>query len=203
MIKTTLKQNTPLKSKFLDTSQNMFVVLEGLDGTGKSTQSRLLEKSLRLERKSTSGLQSKPENPFQRFIAYMDNNAEATHEYRTNSSSNRIILDRYVASTFASYKAETLECPSGLKWHEYYPKNLPLPHIVINIEISENERLLRIIDRGEESDSHENRLAQDFEYRYCFKEWLRAMSSVTINAGGLDVHELHQQILSKIKELVD
>jgi thymidylate kinase len=184
-------------------ASKLFIVLEGLDGTGKSTQAKLLNQKLSGELHSTSSLVSKPRTRFERYDAYMGNNTLISEKTLASNTNNRFVVDRYVASTYASFHAEKyIHPPTGVKWNEYYPDCIVVPGIIINIELAEHTRLERINQRSKSTDAFENRLASNLDFRMCMKNWLRAMSTVTIDATNLSIDELHEVILSVILELV-
>ena len=89
-----------------------------------------------------------------------------------------------------------------MDWKSHYPFGFTTPTIVVNIELDEKERLNRISNRGEQTNSLEEHLAADHEYRNCVKAWLRAMSTITINATSMSINELHSYIISNIRQVI-
>ena len=151
------------------------IVLEGLDGTGKSTQIALLVKKLNAHHISTSTLDSVPKTIQQRREAYMNVNQSASNEIAKVRKQRPIVVDRYLASTLSSHFAHFPFYPFSIEnWESAYGNaGLVVPSLVINIELDEEIRGRRLAARNEPLDDYEKRLVTEESFRSCMKAWLR------------------------------
>jgi UMP-CMP kinase 2, mitochondrial len=191
-------------SKFLETlsqKRHPIVVLEGLDGTGKSTQVELLTEKLNAHHISTSTLDSAPKTIQQRREAYMNANHSASNEMTKICVQRPIVVDRYLASTLSSHFAHFPFYPFSVEnWESVYcHAGLVVPSLVINIELDEEIRGRRLAARDEPLDDFEKRLVSEEGFRSCMKAWLRVMSTHTIDASAMSIQELHTCIMAHVK----
>lgn len=177
------------------------IVLEGLDGTGKSTQIELLVKKLNAHHISTSTLDSVPKTIQQRREAYMNVNHSASNEIEKVRKQSPIVVDRYLASTLSSHFAHFPFYPFSIEnWESAYSNaGLVVPSLVINIELEEEIRGKRLAARDEPLDDYEKRLVSEESFRSCMKAWLRVMSTHTIDATAMSIEELHTSIMSHVE----
>ena len=180
------------------------IVLEGLDGTGKSTQIALLVKKLNAHHISTSTLDSVPKTIQQRREAYMNVNHSASNEIAKVRKQRPIVVDRYLASTLSSHFAHFPFYPFSIEnWESAYGNaGLVVPSLVINIELDEEVRGRRLAARDEPLDDYEKRLVTEESFRSCMKAWLRVMSTYTIDATAMTVEELHTCIMSHVEGVI-
>lgn len=180
------------------------IVLEGLDGTGKSTQIALLVKKLNAHHISTSTLDSVPKTIQQRREAYMNVNHSASNEIAKVRKQRPIVVDRYLASTLSSHFAHFPFYPFSIEnWESAYGNaGLVVPSLVINIELDEEIRGKRLAERDEPLDDYEKRLVTEESFRSCMKAWLRVMSTYTIDATAMTVEELHTCIMSHVEGVI-
>lgn len=180
------------------------IVLEGLDGTGKSTQIALLVKKLNAHHISTSTLDSVPKTIQQRREAYMNVNHSASNEIAKVRKQRPIVVDRYLASTLSSHFAHFPFYPFSIEnWESAYGNaGLVVPSLVINIELDEEIRGRRLAARNEPLDDYEKRLVTEESFRSCMKAWLRVMSTYTIDATAMTVEELHTCIMSHVEGVI-
>ena len=180
------------------------IVLEGLDGTGKSTQIALLVKKLNAHHISTSTLDSVPKTIQQRREAYMNVNQSASNEIAKVRKQRPIVVDRYLASTLSSHFAHFPFYPFSIEnWESAYGNaGLVVPSLVINIELDEEIRGRRLAARNEPLDDYEKRLVTEESFRSCMKAWLRVMSTYTIDATAMTVEELHTCIMSHVEGVI-
>ena len=129
----------------------MFIVLEGIDGVGKSTVTRLVAETLDLipyatppkeymERRREIDLNGSPQ---QKFNFFRDGVLVAAAEIRQLLSTGKsVICDRYWMTTYVYHKI------IGVKVSEDDFTNLLQPDLTILLTASPEHQLQRLIERG-------------------------------------------------------
>lgn len=150
----------------------MFIVLEGIDGTGKSTQAKRLAshfqslgKTVSLSREPTDGpwgtllrnsAQSGRLSPKEELEAFLNDRRQHVEELIAPSltAGNVVILDRYYFSTMAYQGARGFDPIQIRKDNEAFA---PLPDLLLILDIDADTALQRIGSRGD--------IANEFEQR--------------------------------------
>ena len=150
----------------------MFIVLEGIDGTGKSTQAKRLAshfqslgKTVTLSREPTDGpwgtllrnsAQSGRLSPTEELEAFLNDRRQHVEELITPSlaAGNVVILDRYYFSTMAYQGARGFDPIQIRKDNEAFA---PIPDLLLILDIDIDTALQRIGSRGD--------IANEFEQR--------------------------------------
>jgi dTMP kinase len=188
------------------TKQRIFVVIEGLDGVGKSTVSRQLAKDI------GANLFHTPDSRLDEIRPIFDNSSIATRtayyyacnylvsdqiEYQLKTKS--AILDRYYGSTIAASYSHGLIEESILKnkVNEISSKLLS-PNLIVHLELPENERISRMHNRGDEFNRDEKKLMIDHDFRNRFLKALDIVSNITINISGLTPVEISSLIIREL-----
>lgn len=202
----------------------MFVVFEGIDGSGKTTISRLVSKKLKLlgypsswfknptdmkhgneiRRVFESGCRLSPEEEVKLFMDDRRDNVEK--EVRPALREGRIVIqDRYYFST-AAYQGA-----AGLSWRVIVNDNESfciLPDLVFFFEISPEEALSRIDREGRKRTAPEKLDTQreiDRVYHEMFDILIHdgATYDVIMLDGTLPIDELARYIVEKIVDSID
>jgi len=167
---------------------NKFIVLEGLDGVGKTTLAKGLAKELDGEYMSTPG---EPFSDCRRFIidAMGDDQLGRALFYASTvsvqgkraleqvSSGRCVIMDRYWGSTVAYAKARGVEVDL-----EALTPGLVMPDLVVLITLDEEVRRSRLLQRKISSEDEET-LCTDFT-RHVISE-LAPRCQLRVNITGL------------------
>jgi len=173
-----------------------FIVIEGLDGSGKTTLTRFLQEKFAMELcvtppKEFAGLRSffdnKPEGIRRAFYS-LGNYMAAQYVRSTNSI---IIMDRFWHSTAAYAFANHVKgggdpcsfSDDDLTW----PSDLFKPNLVIFLDLSEKARLSRHSSRKDFTNTPEEQtLAADAEFRKNIKECFRRIAGVPLVELNVD-----------------
>lgn len=161
-----------------------FIVVEGLDGTGKTTMTRFLSNTLHLR------LMGTPPKNYEVFIKARDffdgqpesirrayyslGNYLAVHDFMT--SKQPAVMDRFWHSTSAYAVAHQLKSdPESFEKSDLiWPVDLLQPDLVVFLQVSEKERLRRHSSRKEFTNTKEEQtLAEDGKFRMNLVECYR------------------------------
>ena len=182
----------------------MFVVLEGLDGVGKSTLVRNLADHFNGEARNTPGCALRPfqkkildalgSNQLARCIFYASTVfAEGRRARELADRGNIVFIDRYWLSTIAYARARGVtEDLSSLE------AIVPRPDVTVLLTLEEEERQRRMKSRGHSSADCET---LNKEFRVTVLRELRnperglALRPVEIDITGADENEAMQKIL--------
>ena len=202
-----------------------FIVFEGLDGTGTSTQIKLLQE--RLDEKNsfiTAEPTDKETGLFLRKMlkgeiavtpktaAYMFAADRCEHVYGQNGivenceKGKIVISDRYF---FSSLAYQSFDCGETLPYE--LNKNFPLPKYLFFFEIEPEKSLERVIKRskqtGEQVEIYEKIEIQKKTYEayqkvmtFYSKEEFSQMKIIRIDAS-LSIDEIHKKIWSIVQEM--
>lgn len=182
---------------------NLFVVVEGLDGTGKTASSKRLA-----ERLSAFYYGTPPEEFYSvrkwidcevstetRFIFYLTALVFAGEEIKELLKHGSVVCDRFVLSTIAYHRA--LGLPT--KFLEAVDMvSLPTPTITFYLDCEENERLRRIGQRGANATDLEHIRVADRIRR----EFERA-DVVKIDTTYMDVDGVVDRMLECLRQAID
>ena len=190
-----------------------FIVFEGIDGAGKTTQLDLAEKALRdagtdvfrtaeptsgeigkLLRRALSGeLQKTPEELALLFtLDRVEHNKEIEQAL---ASGKTVLCDRYYYSTIAYQGAA-----AGFDWVKGMNLSCPkirTPDLCVFLDLSPDESIRRISARGEAAEIYETK-AQLATIRQNFLNTLKALPNIhVIDASGSpdEVHEKIKKVL--------
>lgn len=137
----------------------MLITFEGIDGSGKSTQKRLLKKYLESLGKRVILTEEPTNNPIGRevkkllkkdtytwieAILFAADRALHYEETMKNNEHRIIICDRYKHSTYAYQSAMGLD----KKWLECLNSKVPEPDLTIYLDVTPETAIKRIHNRG-------------------------------------------------------
>lgn len=186
---------------------NKFIVIEGLDGVGKSTASENLSKELdfipcewivepfeKIKHFIKHGNVSSDVR-FLMSIASMKHTSEHVEKILRRGSG--VIMSRYVPSMISYYKAycSSINCkPLSV---DPYSMGYIKPDKVFYLDLHEDERLARINQRGC-PDKGEDYLSNKHQYRETLISLLKASCTDIININGLSPKEVTRKLINVI-----
>lgn len=190
---------------------NKFIVIEGLDATGKSTLVQKLSLALDAEQLSCPpdinipSIQEGPSrtyfdslSPIQRRAFYRFSNLVASEEVGKLISRSHVIMDRYWTSTAAFAAMD-----EGFK-HDVelgqYPEEIRRPDLLILLIVDEDNRLKRLRGRGESETKEESELAADKSKRNKVLSAYKKFNPVIIDTSNKNPEQVCQEALDIIQE---
>lgn len=194
--------------------KNKFIVLEGVDGSGKSEVGRIVSKKLfalniesplpefNLIRKYIDENSS----PIGRFLFYLSTNLDLSRVIDIKTSSRDVVCTRYYYSTLIGYAARTRSNLDNLI------KSIPIsdedfyqPDMTILLYVNRFEQKKRINKRNKGINSGSDELClynEDYGINLAEKylETARNKKWVVIDTSHLTIDEVVQECLSNIKD---
>ncbi|MDP2704104.1 MAG: dTMP kinase [bacterium] len=189
-----------------------FIVIEGIDGTGKTTQAKLLADELKkrsrevvLTKEPTNDTEpgkklrralrkeiSLSEKEFQ--ILFTEDRKEHLEKVIIPSlqKGNIAVSDRYAFSTIA-YGSEGCD-PA---WLTKINENFPLPDLTLLIQIPLEESLKRIGRRGEEAEVYEEEEKLK-HIQNAYKKLAKTFPGFKIIDGSGTIQETHKKIMRQV-----
>ena len=193
----------------------LFVVFEGIDGTGKSTQLRLLAQHMREKGFAVVPTREPTDGPFGKKIRELFVNRETVsreQELELFIADRRehvqkviapalaegrvVVCDRYYLSTVAYQGANNMDIESILKKNS----DFPVPDLAVILKIDPAESIYRITN-------HRNENPNSFEK----EENLRKVAAIfdtmrfpyikTIN-GADSIEHIHQQVVKAVEHIL-
>ena len=188
----------------------MFVVLEGLDGVGKTTLTKALAEFFNGESRSTPGCALKPlieeiletfgDNQTARAIFYTASVLAEGKLARESADRDKVVfMDRYWLSTIAYARARGVSANfSSLE------AIVPKPDIIVLVTLEEKERLRRLNDRGTSAADRET-LNTEFS-ELVLREMrnptrIQAFRPVEVDVTGADENEALQKVIDVLPYL--
>lgn len=159
---------------YRDPKRHIFLVLEGIDGTGKTTIARQLSNAI-----SGQYIKSPPEpfavikqhvletaTPTARFTYFLCSNIQLSSLAESLLDRTHVVTDRYIWSTIAYHAAIENIPPMRLK-HLVTPfqKFLMMPDFVIYLMVSREVQLLRLKDRVDDELQRDLLMSDQFQQR--------------------------------------
>ncbi len=196
----------------------MFVVLEGIDGTGKTTIIKMLAESLSkkghkvfiTQEPTRTWLGSdvrraieEEKNGYTQALLFFADRAEHVKEL-SGHSQDIILCDRYVYSTFA-YQGAQLEKHMGLqnalKWLEsvYEPMRLD-PDLVFLIKVDPEEGMRRIYGREKKEKFEKVEFLRRVQEIY---DYLADIYGFVVIDGNRTLMMIHEEIFQRIKSKIN
>lgn len=203
----------------------MFITFEGIDGSGKSTQARLLAR--RLAHAELPGLERRPviltrepgdgnqeirqillhgdlRHPYSELLLFLADRCE--HVEKTIrpalDAGSIIICDRYHHSTIA-YQCGMRGLPRDHVRQIFDMCQLPQPDLTFFIDVPERDAMRRIASRGEGGNNLEQGVEALRVVRNQYVEMQRAEPHRIIKINGQDkIQHVHRHIMSKIRLLL-
>lgn len=135
----------------------MFIVFEGLDGTGKSSLAKALAEELRAIYVKTPPPEFEPvrkiihseQNPYTRFLFYFSSVMYISERVQNMSKETIVFCDRYFYTSLADFFAQSNPTKSEREfWIHIARSSCTIPDIVIFCQCNREVRLARIIDRN-------------------------------------------------------
>lgn len=199
-----------------DDRKHPLVVLEGLDGCGKSHTSKLVSQKLNASLRSTpppsiTSLRPKfdAHDSLLRRAYYALGNYVAADEIKQVLQKQPVVLDRFWHSTSAYGMANELIKNADLKLPDedndiyFWPRDLMKPDLVIFLTLSESVRLQRLSKRKsftvEEDELKNNKQFRDL-LNTIFKNFKKP-ELLFVDNSQKTVHESSDDIVNIIKEL--
>jgi dTMP kinase len=198
----------------------VFIVIEGLDGCGGETQTKLLEKYLRKNniphkifsspnyntptgKRIKSYLKQKIElSPEDAFSLFSIDTLLVSKEIEKVREKNVVIMDRYITSTIAYQTARGFDFEKGVEFAESmkYQK----PDAVIYIEISPQTSMKRKKKEKGELDYHESRKKYLEKVRKIYHKEMKknVLGKWYLVDGENSVQDVHEQILGIVKKFL-
>jgi UMP-CMP kinase 2, mitochondrial len=191
---------------------NQFIVIEGLDATGKSTLVDNLSKALSAVKLSCPpeiiipSIQKSPSRshfdslePIQRRAYYRFSNLVASEEASKNLAHSYVVMDRYWTST-AAFAAMDEGFEHDVEIGNY-PEEIRKPDLVILLIVDEENRLKRLNGRGEGETKEESELATNKIKRENVLAAYKKFNPVIVDTSGKTPVQVCIEALEIIKEL--
>ena len=190
-----------------------FIVIEGLDATGKSTLVTELAKSLDATLLKCPPLLEAPEfmdgdlrshfdnrPSAQRRAYYRAANLIASEQAEVALQAGHVVMDRYWTSTVAF---AALDDDSSLdeEWHGRYPPELREPDVVILLTVDEENRAKRMQGRGEPVTAEEHNLAADAARRETVLQIYRTFDPIEIDTSELKPEGVLKSVFATLHRL--
>lgn len=161
-------------SMYRDPKRHIFLVLEGVDGTGKTTIARRISNAI-----GGQYIKSPPEpfagikqhvletaTPTARFTYFLCSNIELSSLAESLMDRTHVVTDRYIWSTLAYHAAIENISPSRLKYLVApFQKFLIMPDFVVYLTVSREVQLARVKDRSDDTLQLELLLSDQFQQR--------------------------------------
>lgn len=194
-------------------TMNRFIVIEGLDATGKSTLVENLSKSLPAKKLScppkiiVPSLQEGPIrkhfdslSPLQRRAYYRFSNLIASEEASKHLLEGDVVMDRYWTST-AAFAAMDDGFEHDVAPGEY-PDEIRIPDVLILLIVDEENRLKRLSGRGEDETEEELELASNFAKRNNVLKSYKLFNPVIIDTSNKTPEQVCEEALKIIQEVI-
>lgn len=190
-----------------------FIVLEGLDGCGTTTQTALLVKKLEEKGIPVFGTNEPTSGSIGRFIRSILQKKESVdpftlallfsadrneHVYgrdgieKLAAEGKKVVCDRYLFSSLA-YQSLSIDYDTVARLNQYYP----LPEYLFYIDLSPEECQKRMAARGEEAELFEKLELQrkiDANYKKTLSLLSGSGMKTVIIDGRAPIEEIHNQI---------
>ena len=189
-----------------------FVVIEGLDATGKSTLVKKLGKCLnatllkcppQLEAPDLSNADLRcyfDHRPsVQRRAYYRAANLIASEQAETALQNGHVVMDRYWPSTVA-FAALDDDLDLDQEWQGRYPPELREPDTVILLTVDEENRKKRMCERGAPRTDEERNLEGDVERREAVLQAYRVFKPIDVDTSDLNPDGVLKAVLSALHE---
>ena len=176
---------------------NLFIVIEGLDGTGKSTLTEKLSSALNAKLLSCPPRLEAPDlhhgdlrvhfdntSPSIRRAYYKATNLVASQLAIESLKHGHVVMDRYWTSTVAFSVMD--DGNEMAEWEGLYPPAIRIPDILILLTVDETNRNKRMVGRGEPTTDEEHNLANDNLRREEVLASYRTFSPFEIDTSNLD-----------------
>lgn len=185
-----------------------FIVIEGLDATGKSTLVAKLAEAL-----NANLLQCPPRLEAPEFIdgdlrSYFDDrpsaqrrayyraaNLIASEQAEVALQAGHVVMDRYWTSTIA-FAALDDDSDLDQEWQGRYPPELLKPDTVILLTVDEENRAKRMRGRGEPVTTEENNLAANTTRRETVLQIYRTFDPIEIDTSDLTRDAVLETVLA-------
>lgn len=185
------------------TNPSRFIVLEGLDGVGKSTLANKLAEQLGAQFMSTPGdrfkairspvMEAFGEDQLAKALFYAATVSSEGRKARSIVDQDRsVVMDRYWASTLAYAKARGVSANI-----DALESDLIAADITVLITLDENTRLKRLQQRGMTAEDLETINA---EFKQAVMRELELRSDITVDVSTLDPAVAATKIASAINE---
>ena len=176
----------------------MFITLEGIDGTGKSSAAKMLAEKLGFAFNSTP-----PAEYLSIRTSATSNEYSAYHYYLSScyyiseiAGKMNLVCDRYIHSTLAYNWPYSREIPKN--WHEYY-ENLKKPDFSFLLCASDSVRRERMLERKRKGGII-SELDSDFEgQQRALNVYMKFSELIRIETDGMSLNDVVALMIEKVK----